>query len=204
MNQKPRNYTLTEDRILTESELQLLLKTIRPFVDQSIQTKKKVHHVNDFFLVLIGSLTGMRVSEICNLKIGDISENSIKVIGKGSKLRVIPLGKRGKSAIAELLKIKSTIMNQSIEPTQRLFLNRSSRPFSRFTVERRFSFWRRRCGINRSINFHGLRHHFATHLLNRGFLLHEVQRFLGHASPSTTAIYLHFTAATQTRVDAVL
>ena len=204
MNQKPKNYCLTEDRILHEAELKLMLKTIRPFMEQSCRTKKNIHYINDYFLVLIGSLTGLRVSEVAGLKISDINEGSIRVIGKGTKLRSVPLGRRGRSAIDELLKIKSEVMIQSTEPNQRLFLNRNRKPFTRFSIERRFTYWKSRCGINRQINYHSLRHYFSCHLLNNGFLIHELQKFLGHSSVSTTSQYLHFTRETKDRIDSVL
>ncbi len=102
MNQNPKNYALTEDKILSDSELKLMLKSIRPSMEQSLRTGRHLHFINDHFLILIGSLTGLRVSEAASIRIGDISENSLKVIGKGRRLRVIPLGKRGRAAIDEL------------------------------------------------------------------------------------------------------
>lgn len=205
MNQKrPKNYCLTEARILSESELKLMIKSIRPQMEHSIRTKTHIHFINDFFLFLFGSLTGLRVSEVAGLKIGDIDENSIRVIGKGNKLRTVPIGRRGRAAIDELLKLKTEILNQSVEPNQRLFLNRNGKPFTRFSIERRFTYWKSRCGITRQINYHSLRHHFSCYLLNNGFLIHELQKFLGHSSVSTTSQYLHFTRETRVRVDSVL
>ncbi|MBK8202640.1 MAG: tyrosine-type recombinase/integrase [Bdellovibrionales bacterium] len=204
MNQNPKNYALTEDKILSESELKLMLKTIRPSMEQSLRTGRHLHFINDYFLIMIGSLTGLRVSEAAGIKIGDISENSLKVIGKGRKLRVIPLGKRGKSAFDELIRIKVDVMNQPVSADSYLFLNRNGKPFTRHAVARRFTYWRHRCHIKRSINYHSLRHHFCTYLLNNGFHLHEAQKILGHSSPTITAMYLHFTEQTQVRVEAVL
>lgn len=204
MNQNPKNYALTEDKILSESELRLMLKTIRPSMEQSLRTGRHLHFINDYFLILIGSLTGLRVSEAASIRIGDISENSLKVIGKGRRLRVIPLGKRGRAAIDELIRIKVDVMNQSVTPDSFLFLNRNGKTFSRHAIARRFDYWRRRCGIGRSINYHSLRHHFATFLLNNGFHLHEAAKILGHSSISTTTVYLHFCDQTKDRVAAVL
>lgn len=204
MNQKPKNYCLTEGRILSESELKLILKTIRPHLDQTVRTKRNVHIVNDYYLLLFGSLSGLRVSEVANLLIGDIDENSIRVVGKGDKMRVVPLGRKSKAVLQDFLKLKREILNQTAEPNQRLFLNRTNKPFTRFAINRRFDYWRKRCGIKRQINYHSLRHYFATYLLNHGFLIHEVQRFLGHSSPATTSQYLHFCKQTQDRIDSAL
>ena len=204
MNQKARNYVLSQDKILAESELKVLLKAIKPYMEQSARTKTHLHFINDYYLVLVGSLTGMRVSEIASVKIGDVSESSLCVLGKGKKLRTIPLGKKGRTAINEFLKIKAEVMRQPTEPNQPLFLNRNRKQFTRFAIGRRFNYWRVRCGIERQINWHSIRHYFACFLLNNGFLLHEVSKILGHSSIATTGIYLHFTAETKNRVDAVL
>ena len=69
METKPtKNYVLTEDKIITESELKLMLKNIKPFMEQSVRTKLNVHYINDFYSILVGSLTGMRISEIASIK----------------------------------------------------------------------------------------------------------------------------------------
>ncbi|NJL24817.1 MAG: tyrosine-type recombinase/integrase [Calothrix sp. SM1_5_4] len=133
-------------------------------MEQAMRTGCHLHFINDYFLILIGSLTGLRVSEAASIRIGDISENSLKVVGKGRKLRVIPLGKRGRAAIDELIGIKVDVMNQPVSSESFLFLNRNGKPFTRHAVARRFTYWRRRCNIGRSINYHSLRHHFATFL----------------------------------------
>jgi site-specific recombinase XerD len=204
VNQKPKNYCLTQDRILGEAELKKMLREIRPHMERACRTKTHVHFINDYFLILFGSLTGMRVSEVANLKIADLSGDSINVIGKGNKLRSVPLGKRGRQAIQELLKLKKEILNQSTESNQRLFLNRNRNPFTRFSIERRFTYWKRKCGINRRLNYHSQRHYFSCYVLNHGFLIHELQKFLGHSSVSTTSQYLHFTKETKERVDSAL
>lgn len=204
MNQNPKNYLLTEDKILTESELKLMLKTIKPSMEQALKTERHLHFINDYFLFLIGSLTGLRVTEAASIRICDISENSIRVIGKGRKLRIIPLGKKSRAAIDELIKLKDAVMRQPTTEESYLFLNRNGKRFTRHAIARRFFYWRTRCGIKRQISYHSLRHSFATFTLNNGFNLAEVQKFLGHSSPTVTAMYLHFTEKTQDRVDAVL
>ena len=204
MNQKARNYVLSQDKILAESELKAMLKAIRPHMEQSIRTGRFLHYINDYYLILIGSLTGMRVSEIASVKIDDIADSSVRVLGKGKKIRIIPLGKKGRTAVAELLRLKSEVMKQSTDPDQFLFSNRNRKRFTRFAIGRRFNYWRVRCGIERQINFHSLRHYYATFLLNSGFHLHEASKILGHSSIGITGMYLHFTDQTQDKVDAVL
>lgn len=204
MNQKNNGHVLTEAKIISESELKSLLRAIQPHMEQAVREKKRIHHIADYYLVLLGSLTGMRVSEIISVKLGDINANSVAVIGKGQKLRSIPLGRKSKVAIAELIKIKKDVLNHPMKPTDFLFLNQHKRQFKRHAIAARMRFWLRQAGIDREVNFHGLRHGFATYLLNRGFLIHEVSKILGHSSISITSVYLHFSRETQDRIDAAL
>ena len=173
-------------------------------MEKAKQTNRSLHFINDYYLILFGSLTGMRVSEVCGVRYKDVGTNNIQVVGKGQKSRSIPIGRRGKRMIVELTELKTSLMNQHTEPNSLLFMNRANKPFTRFAINRRFDYWRVRSGITRRINYHSLRHYFATYLLNSGFLIHEVQRFLGHSSPATTSQYLHFTKKTFERVENVL
>jgi integrase/recombinase XerC len=204
MNQKNGTGVLTETRIINESELKSLLRAIEPHMEQALRTRKRIHFIADYFLVFVGSLTGMRVSEIISVKLGDINNNSIMVTGKGQKTRRIPLGRKSKAAIEDLIKIKRELLGHPMNPSDFLFLNQRGRKFSRHAVAARMRYWLRKVGIDREVNFHGLRHGFATYLLNRGFLIHEAAKILGHASISTTSVYLHFSRETQDRIDAAL
>ena len=64
---------------------------------QAVAQKKNIHIINDYFSIRFAALTGLRISEITNLKISDIAESSIRVIGKGKKLRIVPIGPRGRA-----------------------------------------------------------------------------------------------------------
>lgn len=204
MTQRPTNYALVESKIISESELKALLKLVQPFAEEAKRTKKRLHFINDYFLILVGSLTGLRVSEIASVRLGDISPNSISVVGKGKKLRSIPLGKRSKAAVEELLRLKKELLRHPMNPTDFLFINQNREQFSRHAIAARMRFWFKKANINREVSFHGLRHGFATYLLNKGFLIHEVSKIMGHSSVTTTSLYLHFTRQTQDRIDSAL
>ena len=131
--------------------------------------------------------TGMRVSELVNLKLidVDIQRSVIKVLGKGSKERLIPYGEVAGDSLNLYLKdrIKSNI--------KETFLSNRGTKITRGAFWQRIKIYLSREGLKNSISPHTLRHAFATHLLNRGADLRSVQILLGHSDLSTIQIYTH-------------
>jgi integrase/recombinase XerD len=137
--------------------------------------------------------TGLRVSELVGLRLGDIDMQAgcLRCIGKGNKERLVPVGKQAISAVTAYLR----------EARPRLVRRQASAPFifvnSRGGKLSRVGFWKvlkqygRQAGLGRKLSPHKLRHSFATHLLERGADLRSVQLMLGHADISTTQIYTH-------------
>ncbi|MCH7505607.1 site-specific tyrosine recombinase XerD [PVC group bacterium] len=134
--------------------------------------------------------TGMRVSEIANVKIGDMNLNMgyIRCFGKGSKERVIPLGRRAIEAI-ERYRDRDRKKMLSKNDTDTLFISRLGKKMTRLSFWKIIKKYRKRAGIRKDISPHTLRHSFATHLLERGADLRSVQEMLGHTDISTTQIY---------------
>ena len=134
--------------------------------------------------------TGMRVSEIANVKIGDMNLNMgyIRCFGKGSKERVIPLGRRAIEAI-ERYRDRDRKEMLSKNDTDTLFISRLGKKMTRLSFWKIIKKYRKRAGIRKDISPHTLRHSFATHLLERGADLRSVQEMLGHTDISTTQIY---------------
>lgn len=130
--------------------------------------------------------TGMRVSEMEGLNIEDIDFKSqmIKVFGKGSKERVVPVGKRALNAI----KGYRTLLKENFIP---VFLNKNFTRISSRSIRRILDKIVRDCQLNVPVSPHTLRHSFATHMLDCGADLRGIQEILGHASLSTTQIYTH-------------
>lgn len=190
--------------MISESELKSLLKAIRPYMEMAIKERTNLHLVTDFYLFYLGSLTGCRVSEITSIRLGDIGINTLQVIGKGSKARIIPLGKKGRAAIDELVRLKKEVFNHPTKPKDYLFLNRNKRPLTRHAVAARFRYWAPKAGITRQINYHSLRHRFCCYLLDNGFHIGEVSKIMGHSSIGITSAYLHLTQNTLDRVESVL
>jgi len=130
--------------------------------------------------------TGMRVSEMEGLNIEDIDFKSqmIKVLGKGSKERMVPVGKRALNAIKDY----RASLKENFIP---IFLNKNFTRLSSRSIRRILDKIVRGCQLNVPVSPHTLRHSFATHMLDCGADLRGIQEILGHASLSTTQIYTH-------------
>jgi len=136
--------------------------------------------------------TGMRVSELSNLKTNNVNLDIgfLRCIGKGNKERIIPLGKKAIHAINRYLEFsRKYFLKQKISDF--LFISRSGAKLSRQSVWKLVKRYALEAKIKKSIKVHTLRHSFATHLLERGADLRSVQEMLGHSDISTTQIYTH-------------
>ena len=135
---------------------------------------------------------GLRVSELCALGLTDLllTENLIRVFGKGSKERLVPIGRSVIGAVSVYLHTKRPELDRG-KSKGRVLLNARGEPLSRvgaWGVVKRAA---RNAGITKRVTPHTLRHSFATHLLEGGADLRAVQEMLGHADLSTTQIYTH-------------
>ena len=136
--------------------------------------------------------TGVRLSELVNINIGDfhLDKKLVRVIGKGNKERIIPYGKTAESAIENYLKMR----NLSFKPVfarSPLFVNSSEKRISKRTIQRRMNNYIKLVADGKSVGPHILRHTFATHLLDNGADIRAVKDLLGHSSLSSTQIYTH-------------
>ena len=135
--------------------------------------------------------SGLRVSELLNLKRGQVNLNKciITVFGKGAKERKVPIAEYAVEYINKYIK---EVRNKSeYKKSEYLFLNRSGEPISRVYFFKQVRKYAELAGIDMVISPHTLRHSFATHLLNRGAQLRMVQGMLGHTNIATTQIYTH-------------
>jgi integrase/recombinase XerD len=139
---------------------------------------------------------GLRVSEAVGLKISCLyfKEGFIRVIGKGNKERLVPIGDMAIAAVEEYLEARRDPADA--ESSDVLFLNRFGRSLSRVSMFTMIKAQALAAGIRKEISPHTFRHSFATHLLEHGADLRVVQEMLGHESISTTEIYTHIDSST--------
>lgn len=133
--------------------------------------------------------TGLRVSELITLRINDLffGEGYIRVIGKGDKQRIVPIG----SVARDKIQLYMELRRPKVSSEATLFLNNRGEPLTRvmvFTIIKQAAML---AGIDKSISPHTLRHSYATHLLEGGANIRQVQELLGHESISTTEVYTH-------------
>jgi len=136
--------------------------------------------------------TGMRVSELINLKMDGLNMDVgfVKCFGKGGKERIVPFGKKAQESLSRYLdKSRPVLLKKKI--SNFLFLTRLGKPMSRQTFWKTIKKYALETRIKKEITPHSLRHSFATHILERGADLRMVQEMLGHADISTTQIYTH-------------
>jgi integrase/recombinase XerD len=136
---------------------------------------------------------GLRVSELTNLKLSNIyfDQGFIKVIGKGNKERLVPMGSKAVQEIEYYLTDRNSLPSISRESEDILFLNRRGRKLTRVMIFTIIKDLVRKSGIKKNISPHTFRHSFATHLIDGGADLRAVQEMLGHESILTTEIYTH-------------
>jgi len=136
--------------------------------------------------------TGLRVSELVNLRVADVQLEAgyLRCLGKGSKERVVPLGKKAVAALEAYLRHARPHLVRR-RPSPHLFLSQRGQAMSRQNFWRLLRQHARQAGLRARLSPHVLRHSFATHLLERGADLRSVQLLLGHADISTTQIYTH-------------
>ena len=166
-------------QFLTEDEVTKLIEVALP---------KDERGLRDRAILETFYSTGIRISELVGLSNQDIDfiGGVVKVMGKGKKERLVPIGERALAAIRDYLEKRK-------KQADALFLNKSGKRITTRGVRNIVEKYIRIAGIRQGVSPHTLRHSFATHLLNRGADLRSVQELLGHVNLSTTQIYTHLT-----------
>jgi integrase/recombinase XerD len=172
----PKIWQLIPD-VLTNDEVELLLSAPRA---------QCVLGYRDRALLELFYASGLRVSELIRVQVNDVQEDRIRVVGKGNKERIVPVGAKAVQAIDAYL-----LNGRDLYPQGPLFLSKRGKPLERTYVWRLIKQYAKQVGIQKNISPHTLRHSFATHLLEGGADLRVIQEMLGHASIGTTERYTH-------------
>ncbi len=141
--------------------------------------------------------SGLRLSELVGLDVSavDLKDRTVRVLGKGSKTRIVPVGRYAVEALKRWLEERAALIRgkPGLDPAHAaaLFVGKSGRPLSVRAVQLRVGAWARRRGLSMHVHPHMFRHSFATHLLESSGDLRGVQELLGHADISTTQVYTH-------------
>ena len=169
--------------VLSEKEISLIIN--------AIQESSKFYQRDKAIIEMLYSC-GIRVTELCNLEMSNlfIDEDLIRVMGKGNKERLLPLGMRSKKYVSEYIK-HSRNSHIKKSGSSFVFVSRNGNQLTRAMINIILNKWTQVSGLKKSVSPHKLRHSFATHLLEGGADLRFVQALLGHSDISTTQIYTH-------------
>jgi site-specific recombinase XerD len=152
--------------------------------------------LRDRALFEVAYASGLRAEELVLLDVTsvDFDAEQLRVEGKGSKTRIVPVGEPALRAVARYLeRARAALAHGDHEPA--LFLSKTGRRLSTSDIRRRLRVWTRYAAVQGGVHPHALRHSFATHLLDGGADLRSIQELLGHASVSTTQIYTRVESA---------
>lgn len=170
--------------VLSRDEVERLLQA----PDLSLPQERRDHCILEVLYT-----AGLRVSELCTLRLSNLylDEGFLRVEGKGSKQRLVPLAPRAVRELRLWLQERQTLRIVPGEEDYVFVSHQRGRRVSRITVFHNLKAYVRRAGIQKNISPHTLRHTFATHLLEGGANLRAIQQMLGHESLGTTQLYTH-------------
>jgi len=170
-------------RALTDQEIEQLLTPINPETPANLC---------DQAMLELAYASGLRLAELRGLRLEqlELEAGFVRVIGKGNKERVVPVGRHAVAALQRYLAVGRPKLVRPRSPAN-VFLTRRGTAFSASALWNRIKRRARLAGIRRNITPHMLRHSFATHLLEHGADLRVIQELLGHASIATTEVYTH-------------
>ena len=170
--------------ILTIQEIESILNSI---------PNKTPMAIRDLAIFELLYSCGLRVTELCDLKISHILWDSdmIRILGKGDRERFVPLGPIAKENLTNYLNHDRPVLTKKKSNVSEVFLSRNGNKLTRMMIWILLKKWAANANIKKDVSPHTLRHSFATHLLEGGADLRSVQEMLGHADITTTQIYTH-------------
>ncbi len=173
---------------LTAAEMKALLQ---------LPDTQTLEGLRDFVILALFYSTGMRVSEVINLKLENLrfDQGVFRITGKGNKIRLVPMGIDLGKHIQQYLQMRKSQEKLDLEFNDYIFVKNMKEPFTREQMAALVRKYIKRVANREKAHPHALRHTFATHLLNEGADIMSVKELLGHASLNTTQVYTHVSAA---------
>jgi len=189
--EKNPTVNLTSTKLSRNLPIVLSFDEVETILDQP-KVKSNLGLRDKAILELLYS-SGLRVSEILNLTVADLflKDEVIRILGKGSKQRIVPIGTSAINWMNEYLLKVRPLLQKRMKSENVIFLNSRGTKLSRMTIWKIVKKYCDKAGIEREVHPHTFRHSFATHLLEGGADLRAVQEMLGHSDISTTQIYTH-------------
>ena len=172
----------------------LTVDEIKKIFKQSENTDNELLGLRDRCIIELLYSCGLRVSELCDLKINNIQFdlNVIRFFGKGNKERIIPLTFYAKEWMERYLyQSRQILLNRKLSEQKYVFLSNNGKRLTRAAIWQSIKKYVNAAGITKTVSPHTFRHSFATHLLDGGANLVEIQKLLGHSDITTTEIYVH-------------
>jgi len=172
----------------------LSVDEIKQIFKQSENTDNELLGLRDRCIIELLYSCGLRVSELCELKVNNIQfdANVIRFFGKGNKERIIPLTFYAKEWLEKYLyQSRQILSNRKLSDQKYVFLSNNGKRLTRAAIWQSIKKYVNAAGITKTVSPHTFRHSFATHLVDGGANLVEIQKLLGHSDISTTEIYVH-------------
>ena len=172
----------------------LTLEEIKKIFKQSENADNELLGLRDRCIIELLYSCGLRVSELCELKLNNIQfdANVIRFFGKGNKERIIPLTFYAKEWLEKYLyQSRQILSNRKLSDQKYVFLSNNGNSLTRAAIWQSIKKYVGAAGITKTVSPHTFRHSFATHLVDGGANLVEIQKLLGHSDISTTEIYVH-------------
>ena len=198
---------LLEDNPCKDVDTPKQMKSLPRYLtlNESLSLLESVDGANrerDYCILTLFLNCGLRISELVGLNLNDIQDDVLRVLGKGNKERIVPIGHTCCQAVRQYLQVtRGALMEKNkTEAHDKVFVNSRGGPLTDRSVRRILDKYITQLAMQKKVSPHTIRHTFATHLLDHGADLRAVQELLGHANLSTTQIYTHITTERITSV----
>lgn len=183
---------ITQDMILTAKEVGTLYTSLEQAKDLAFFRKTHLVHVRDCYTIKTLLESGLRVFELCQLKMQDFRRNVLIVqSGKFGKKREVVLTEPAQKLLREWIRIKRDSLNEPVGDGDYIFTSQWQQPYTTTGIRKRVKYWFKRCGFNSKFSCHTCRHSYVSHGLASGMDIVRMKDNVGHASLNTTTTYAH-------------